>query len=142
MMIEQASVIDYQNGIATIQCFAKAGCGGCAAQTGCGTRALSGLAGEKRAPQLTLAVTQPLQAGDRIEIGITEQHLLFGMLWLYGLPLLVLLASALVVSQWLENELVILLAMIFTTSTTFLWVKKQIKKSHPEAFTPVFVRKL
>lgn len=142
MMIEQATVLSYQNGIATIQSYAKQGCGGCSVRTGCGTTALSALAGEKYAPQFQLAVPQPLQAGDQIEIGITEQHLLKGVLWLYVLPLFTLLVSALLFSPWLENELVLFVIMLASTAAVFRFIQKKMNQMHQAAFTPVFVRKL
>lgn len=142
MLLQQAKVLHYQNGTATIQSFALSGCGGCAANTGCTTRSLSALAGEKQALQFQLAVSQPLQAGDIIEIGVTEQHLLAGVFWLYGLPLCALLTGTVVFSNWVKNELGLLLSIVVATFSTFLWVKKQMKKKHQAAFTPVFVRKL
>lgn len=39
MMIEQATVIQYQNGIARVQCQAKSSCGSCVAQSHCGSKA-------------------------------------------------------------------------------------------------------
>lgn len=142
MMIEQATVLAYQNGIATIQSYAKKGCGGCVARTGCGTSALSALVGEKHAPQFQLAVPQPLQAGDQIEIGITEQHLLKGVFWLYVLPLFTLLVSALLFSQWLENELAVLAAMLTSTAAVFRFIRKKMNPMYQTDFNPVFVRKL
>lgn len=142
MIIEQATVLSYQNGIATVQSYAKQGCGGCSARSGCGTSALSALAGEKHASQFQLAVPQILQVGDQIEIGMTEQRLLQSVFWLYGVPLLSLISSALLFSQWFESEGMIFTAMLLSTAAAFVFIKKQIAKMHHTAFTPVFVRKL
>ena len=59
MLVEIATVVHYENGIAQVQCSAKSACGSCAAQKGCGTKALSALAGEKTAPQFELTVNEP-----------------------------------------------------------------------------------
>lgn len=142
MMIEQATVLAYQNGIATVQSHAKQGCGGCSATSGCGTKALSALSGEKQAPQFQLPVSEPLKSGDKIEIGLAEQRLLSAILWLYGLPLLSLLLSALLFSTLLENELAVLAMMLLSTAAVFILIKRKMKKMHQAAFTPVFVRKL
>lgn len=142
MMIEQATVIGYQNGIATLQCQAKQGCGSCAAQSSCGTKALSALSGEKHAPQFQLAVPQALAVGDRVEIGLSERSLLGGVLWLYGLPLLSLIASALLASHWIAHELGVALVILLVTISSFFAVQKIIARKPQQAFTPIFLRKI
>ncbi|QBQ62976.1 transcriptional regulator [Actinobacillus indolicus] len=142
MMIEQATVIGYQNGVALVQCQAKAGCGSCVANQSCGTKALSALAGEKFAPQFELSVETPLQIGDKIEIGLAEQSLLLSVFWLYVIPLIALIISALVLSQWIQNELWVALGIFIATALTFLWVKKTVSKKSQAQFIPVFLRKI
>lgn len=142
MMIEQATVVRYQNGVALVQCQAKSSCGGCAANSGCGTKSLSALAGEKRAPLLELAVNQPLAAGDRIEIGLSERRLLLSAFWLYLLPLLALLASTLLLSFWIENELILAVAIFGATALAFFGVKKGVANKTQGEFSPVFLRKV
>lgn len=142
MMIEQATVITYHKGVATVQCQAKSGCGGCAGQASCGTKSLSALAGEKFAPQFELKVDQPLTAGDRIELGLAERSLLVSVFWLYLLPLLVVIASSLLFSQWIENELIVALLMLICTATTFWVIKKRLAQHIQSEFVPVFVRKI
>lgn len=142
MMIEQATVITYHKGVATVQCQAKSGCGGCAGQASCGTKSLSALAGEKFAPQFELKVDQPLTAGDRIELGLAERSLLVSVFWLYLLPLLVVIASSLLFSQWIENELIVALLMLICTATTFGVIKKRLAQHTQSEFVPVFVRKI
>ncbi|AUI65455.1 MULTISPECIES: SoxR reducing system RseC family protein [Glaesserella] len=142
MMVEQATVIGYQNGIAKIQCQAKSGCGGCSANYSCGTKALSALAGEKFAPQFELSVDVPLNIGDRIEIGMAEQSLLLSVFWLYVIPLLVVIVSTLVLSQWIHNELWVALGILLSIVITFFWVKKKIAQKAQAQFIPVFLRKI
>lgn len=142
MMIEQATVVGYQNGIAVVQCQAKSGCGSCVANQTCGTKVLSALSGEKFAPQFELAVDTPLQLGDKIEIGLTEQSLLLSVVWLYVIPLVALIASTLLLSQWIQNELWVALGIFIATALTFLLVKKTISKKSQTQFIPVFLRKI
>lgn len=141
MMLEQASVLHYHNGIARIQCFAKSGCGSCAAQ-GCGTKSLSALAGEKSAPQFELKVDKPLQMGDIIEIGILENSLLQSVFWLYAVPLAVLIATTLFFSMLFENELLIATAIVVNLLGTFFGINTIIKRRKLAELKPVFVRKL
>lgn len=142
MMIEQATVIGYRNGVATVQCFAKQGCGGCSAQSACGTKALSALAGEKQAPQFSLPVSEPLAIGDRIEIGLEERSLLRSVFWLYVIPLMVLIGSALLFSTWIENELVVAMGMFIVTFLAFFIIKKRMLTWAESQFSPSFVRKI
>lgn len=142
MIIEQAKVIHYQNGIALIQCFTKSSCGGCQASYQCGTKALSALSGEKQAGQFQLPVNTKLVEGDLIEIAITERHLLISVFWLYFLPLVVLLSSTLIFSIWLENELYLASAILFSTVMAFQIIKQIVKRQPKGQFIPRFLRKL
>lgn len=142
MMIEQATVISYQNGIAKVQCQAKLGCGSCLSQSSCGTKSLSALAGEKTAPQFAISVPQVLAEGDRIEIGIAEQRLLTSVFWLYGIPLFVLIVSTLLFSQWFENEIFVVMAMLFSTAIAFISIKRILMQKSLADFMPIFLRKL
>lgn len=141
MMIEQATVVAYRKGWATVQCYAKAGCRSCVAN-GCGTKALSALAGEKQAPRFELAVGEELKAGDMIEIGLSETHLLQGVFWLYAVPLFVMIGTTLFFSRWIENELIVAMAMLISTLTTFGIIRRIMKRKPQGVFTPVFLRKI
>lgn len=142
MMIEQATVIHYQEGIAKVQCQAKSNCGSCVAQNHCGSKALSALAGEKFAPQFELVVDIPLQVGDQIKIGLTEKSLLIGVFWLYTVPLFVIILSTLVLSLWIKNELWVVVGVLCTVAATFLMIKKYIAQKTQVQFIPVFLGKI
>lgn len=141
MIIEQATVLQYHNGIAKVQCYAKTGCGSCGASA-CGTKALSALAGEKLAPQFEITVSEPLQLGDKIELGLTEKNLLMSVFWLYVLPLLVVIGSSLLFSHWIENELIVALLMLISTATAFWAIKKILSQTAQGKVVPVFLRKI
>lgn len=143
MMIEQATVIEYHNGVAVVQCYANSGCGGCSGQAACGTKALSALAGENIAPRISIVVDEPLQVGDTIQLGLEENTLLKSVLLIYAMPLLVLVMTAVIFSQFFANELVVLMAILITTGTTFWAVKKWIaKRSQQTHFSPIFLGKV
>lgn len=142
MMIEIATVMKYENGIAQVQCMAKTACGGCAAKNHCGTKALSALAGEKTAPQFSLAVDEPLAVGDRIQLGLAETTLLTGVLWLYGLPLLTLVLSAIGFSALFANELWVAIGVLISTACAFGIVKKIMNKKQQQELTPLFLGKV
>ena len=142
MMIETATVISYQGGIATVQCSAKSACGGCAARNSCGTKSLSALAGEKFAPLFELAVNEPLEAGDQIQIGLSEQTLLMSVFWIYCVPLFVLVISAVVFSQFFANELLVAVFVLISVGITFWSIKKIMNKKQVNEFIPVFLKRI
>lgn len=143
MMIEQATVVEYQNGVAVVQCYAKSGCGSCAARADCGSKALSALAGERIAPRFTIEVDEPLQVGDQIQLGLAEHTLLKSVLLIYGIPLFVLVITAVGFSQVFANELIVLLTMLLSTGVTFWIIKKLMdKKSQRANYVPIFLGKV
>ncbi|AGQ39659.1 TPA: SoxR reducing system RseC family protein [Mannheimia haemolytica] len=143
MMIEQATVVEYQNGVAIVQCYAKSSCGGCAAQSACGSKALSALAGEKIDPRFRIEVDEPLKVGDKVELGLAENILLKSVFLIYGIPLLVLVMTAVGFSQFFANELIVLFIMLLSTGITFWAVRKLIHKHSKQAnFSPIFLGKV
>ncbi len=142
MIIENAMVLSYQDGIAQVQCYAKQACGGCAAQKNCGSKALSGLAGEKLAQVLEIKANEDLRAGEMIQLGIPETTLLKSVFWVYCIPLMILILSALVLSQFIINELWVAFGMIFSTACSFFMVKKIIAHQQLTELTPIFLGKV
>lgn len=127
MLVEQATVIAYADGIAEVQCAAKQGCGSCSAASNCGSRALSALAGEKNAPRFRLAVSEALQVGDQIRLGLPEQTLLFAVIWLYALPLLSLIGSVMLFSALSTNEIAVAFFSAIVTACSFMIAKKYLR---------------
>lgn len=143
MMIEEATVVEYENGVAVVQCYAKSGCGGCAARSGCGAKVLSALSGEKVAPRFSIKVDEPLCVGDKIKLGLAENTLLKSVFLIYGIPLLVLVVTAVLFSQFFANELIVLGGILFFTGVSFQIVRKFIDKHSKQAnFSPIFLGKV
>ncbi|WGE32646.1 SoxR reducing system RseC family protein [Actinobacillus genomosp. 2] len=142
MMIETATVIRYQDGIATVQCSAKSACGSCAARNSCGTKSLSALTGEKFVSLLELPVNEPLKVGDQIQIGLSEQTLLFSVFWIYCVPLFVLVISAIGFSQLISNELLVTVFVLISVGITFWSIKKIMNKKQVNEFIPVFLKRI
>ncbi|STD41642.1 Sigma-E factor regulatory protein rseC [Edwardsiella tarda] len=103
MMREWATVISWHAGEALLQCEAHAGCTGCRARQGCGTAALAELGPQTR-HQLRLAVSQPLQVGQRVEIGLQEASVLRSALLVYLTPLAGLLGGGAIGQLWLASD--------------------------------------
>lgn len=103
MMREWATVISWRQGEALLQCEAHAGCSGCRARQGCGSAALAELGPQTR-HQLRLAVSQPLQPGQRVEIGLQEASVLRSALLVYITPLVGLLGGGGAGQLWLGSD--------------------------------------
>lgn len=87
MMREWATVVSWQNGVATLHSEMKTSCSSCSARKGCGSHMLNKL-GPKNAHVMKIASVEPLTPGQRIELGIEEKSLLSSALLVYMTPLL------------------------------------------------------
>ncbi len=104
MMREWATVVAWQDGIATLHSEAKTSCNSCSARKGCGSHALNKL-GPKNAHVMTIPSAEPLQPGQRIELGIRESSLLGSALLVYMTPLFGLFAVAGVFQMLFHSDL-------------------------------------
>lgn len=103
MMREWATVIAWQQGMATLSCEARSGCEACRAKNSCGTTLLNKL-GPQSQHQLLVAIEQPLEPGQKVEIGLTAASLLSSALLVYMTPLAGLLAGGALGQWWLAND--------------------------------------
>ena len=86
MMREWATVVSWQNGVATLHSEIKTSCSSCSARKGCGSHMLNKL-GPKNAHVMKIASAEPLIPGQRSELGIAESSLLSSALLVYMSPL-------------------------------------------------------
>lgn len=86
MMKEWATVISWENGVALLRCEPHSGCGSCNARSGCGSHLLNEL-GPESEHQLKIAISQPLEPGQKVEVGISEGSLLRSAALVYLTPL-------------------------------------------------------
>ncbi|MDH2923907.1 RseC/MucC-like positive regulator of sigma(E) [Nicoletella semolina] len=142
MMVEQAVVVEYRDGIAKVQCYAKSACGGCSANGSCGTKSLSALSGEKFVPEFYLEVNETLNVGDKIAIGLAEKSVLNSVFLLYGIPLFSLLASTFIFSSFITNELITAMAIVITTLFTFAGIKLFLNHTSQQAYIPQFLYRI
>lgn len=85
----QGTVVGLSNGMATIRLETPAACGGCASRTGCGSAAGG-------ARLLTLPAAPALRPGDAVRVSLPAAVLAPAALLGYLLPLLALLAGAVI----------------------------------------------
>lgn len=93
MIKEWATVIAWDNGLAQVSCDVKASCNSCASRAGCGSRVLNKL-GPQTTHTISVPSAEPLVAGQKVELGITESSLLGSAMLVYMSPLLGLFVVA------------------------------------------------
>lgn len=110
MISEQAVVIRSDQNWVEIQPQRESICGHCELNKGCGTGALAKLLANRSRP-IRLNNEQGLSPGDRVTIGLEERGLMLASLLVYGLPLIGMMAAALVVDLFFGgNELLMIAA--------------------------------
>lgn len=93
---ERAEIIAIDDDLLTVSTALKQGCSGCAQQQSCGAGIISKAFSDRRQQfQLRRPLHGQWQIGDQVELQLPQQLLTKLSLLLYGLPLLVLLTSAL-----------------------------------------------
>ena len=95
MIRESGCVVRIAGPFAWVSCESRAGCERCAEGKGCGGGLLSRLLGD-RLFQLRVPVRTGISVGDQVQLGISEGALLGAACLMYLLPLLALLAGALI----------------------------------------------
>lgn len=87
MIKEWATVIAWDNGMAQVSCDVKTSCNSCSSRAGCGTRVLNKL-GPQTSHTISVPSAEPLVAGQKVELGITESSLLGSAMLVYMSPLI------------------------------------------------------
>lgn len=93
MIKEWATVIAWDNGMAQVSCDVKTSCNSCSSRSGCGTRVLNKL-GPQTSHTISVPSAEPLVAGQKVELGITESSLLGSAMLVYMSPLIGLFVVA------------------------------------------------
>ncbi|PQQ38488.1 SoxR-reducing system protein RseC [Photorhabdus laumondii] len=104
MVKEWATVIHWQQGRALLRYGSSSGCGSCQARATCGSYLLNKL-GSDGIYQLELEILQPLQPGQKVEVGIPEGSLLRSALLVYLTPLIGLFLGGALLQLWITNQL-------------------------------------
>ncbi len=94
MIEEQAKIVATGEGYAWVEMERRSACGGCQAHDSCGTATLAKFWNGRRIRTRALS-TLPLQSGDQVVVGLADGALLRGAVLVYLLPLVLLLAGAL-----------------------------------------------
>lgn len=125
MIEETAHVVETQGEYAWVEAQRRSSCGSCAVK-GCGTGALSKILG-KRGQRMKVLNPVDAKAGEEVVLGIREQDLLKGSLAVYIVPLLTMLAGALLgevlAPQWgSDSEALSLSLGLLGLAGGFFWL--------------------
>lgn len=127
----------------TVEAAVKTTCSACQAQSDCGTGAIS-RAMSPKTQRLTLRSPVPCKVGQLVTIGVPEAGIMSASVWLYVMPLIVLLLSAIVFDvilplAGLSNELWTLLFSAATTFVSFVIISGFLKRMDTTKFRPVIL---
>lgn len=109
MIYETGRVVALESDSLWVETIRSSTCNSCSAQKGCGHGILNKVANGRRNYVRALLVDRPasdFQIDDEVEISIPEQVLVGGALLVYLMPLLAMLAGALLLSQWFVSDFV------------------------------------
>lgn len=129
MIRERAEIVTVHDDYLTVSTELKSGCGSCAQQNSCGAGIISKAFADRRAQ---FVVQRPMggqfAVGDQIELALPQTMLTRFSLWVYGLPLLVLVALALIGQQalgWSEGYVIVVALSGFAASFVVIrhWLK-------------------
>lgn len=140
MIKEWATVISWQQGVAVLRCETPSSCGQCQSRSRCGATALNAL-GPQAAHQLEIAVAQPLQPNQRVEIGISEVTLLRAAFMVYMLPLFGVILAGGLAQWWLGSDIAATLGAIAGGGLGFLAARRMAKRDDaPSHHQPIILQ--
>lgn len=140
MIEEIGKVVATEPGFAWIETQVKSTCGSCVANDNCGT----GLVAKAFTPKpehLYIATPSPLQVGQSVKIGIPEQHLLSASMWMYLIPIFVLIGSAASLTQlsFLSEPMIILITFSFTFFAYWAISRRLKSPRFKHRYAPIFM---
>ncbi len=143
MIEERARVIAVEQGRVWVEAAQQSACGACAARAGCGTSVLGKVLGVKPVRvEVDARRVANLQPGEQVRIALDESTLVQGTLWLYGLPLLLLLSGAafgtfMAPRTGLHPDFAAVLGAVLGLGLALLFLRRQLR---PQALPQVLSR--
>lgn len=106
MIKETTTIVDIEPDCLWVEGVQRLTCGSCTARAGCGQRLLAGIQSRTSRIRVLLSATDTThyRIGERIDIGIPDNVVVKGSLFIYLLPLLGLILSACLVDYWFHRE--------------------------------------
>jgi sigma-E factor negative regulatory protein RseC len=123
---ETARVVNVEPGYAWVETMRQSSCGSCSARGGCGTSVLGKVLGQ-RSVRVRAVDKVGAAVGEEVVVGLDDAALLRGSLAVYMLPLIALIAGALIAEtiapQWGLGEGFVMFAGIAGLALGFLWLR-------------------
>lgn len=140
MVEEQGRVVEVWGSTARVQTLSGSACQSCRVRGGCGQRMMAEMAGNRKL-HINLDNSIAAQAGDQVTLGIAEQALLRASVVVYLVPLIGLLAGALVGDQLFRLSDGGTAWAAFTGMVLFFLLgKRALKRVNPGRFKPVLIK--
>ncbi|WP_417596626.1 SoxR reducing system RseC family protein [Oceanospirillum sp.] len=142
MLEEQAIVVDVSVGEVWVETCRQTACQSCSAKSSCGHSLLSKISSGKT-QRLQVQTNQKFQVGDQVILGLGEGAFIRGSALVYLLPLLTLMAGALIGEQFFGQDS----AMSFALSGAgllfgFVYVRwYSLRHRQDSQYQPVVLRK-
>lgn len=122
MIEEYAVVTERLDGHVMLEVERRTACGLCGQKRGCGNATWGKFLGHKR-QEFVAENAIDANVGDSVVVGINEREILSTVFYLYIVPLLSMLAAAVLADRFLNNEFYVILAAGAGLLLSFLWVK-------------------
>jgi sigma-E factor negative regulatory protein RseC len=146
MIEETARVVAIENDQLLLEAETRAACSSCAARQGCGTSVLSKWVGRKFT-RFQATNTVNARVGDEVVVGLAEEAMLRGSVFVYLLPLLAmigfaLLADGLISTDTASRDLLVLVSALGGFAL-MLFISRRLlsTNSNRSKLTPVVLRK-
>lgn len=122
-MIEEFAVVTQRmDGFVMLEVERRTACGLCGQKRGCGNATWGKLLGHQ-SQEFLAKNTMDVKVGDSVVVGIDEKIMLSTVFYLYLVPLISMLLSALIADQLFSHDLWVALFAALGLITGFLWVK-------------------
>ncbi|MGE4408080.1 SoxR reducing system RseC family protein [Pseudomonas sp.] len=141
MIEEPGRVVALEAGAVWVETRRKSTCSGCSAKSGCGQGLMDTLGVGERRGLIRAVCDLNLQVGDSVIVGIREDVLLRSAVLVYLLPLLMLMAAALLAAQLSAREPVVILAGLGGFFVSWLIVRTRSRRTADDPnLQPVVLR--
>lgn len=145
MIEERGRVVAIEGSLAWVETQRFSSCGSCRSQKGCGTTALSQWLG-KSLSRVRVVNNLAAQVGDDVVLGLAETAFLRGALLLYGVPLAVFIAAAVVGeliarAGSIDGDWLAIVCGVIGLFSAFVWLRRHANRVSVDPFyQPVILR--
>ncbi|WP_432463572.1 SoxR reducing system RseC family protein [Agarivorans sp. QJM3NY_33] len=145
LIIETAKVVALEQGYAVVECVSKSACGSCGSAEHCGNSSIA-KAFPHRVHRLSVKLTEEVQVGEQIDLGLNAKNMLTSALLIYLVPLLCLIVGAglgqFLFAQQSSNEWGVVLMALLSLGLGFVSVRLFAKRvSRQLQYRPKMLRR-